>query len=247
MAIFRDIKFNTGTCNDRLGAVGTVTGSTFSQKEKGLAIETGASKYIQYDKQLLPNGAFSVVVWAKIKNSNVQGTDLPIALSDGINSITNVGIALNYIFGSTEPRFFLGSSNFVRFNSLTPDKNWHCWIFTCIGNGQNDVLSSKLYYDGIAQNIGGSSVASVQSARTSCVYVGGSNNVTGGNHLSRLKVYDHVLSLQEINAEQVEFNNAQPINKPKKGFVLNKPTDLSEYKGSGAGQGLIAAYNFIKV
>lgn len=51
----------------------------------------------------------------------------------------------------------------------------------------------------------------------------------------------------EVNQLQVEFNNAQPINKPKKGFVLNKPTDLSEYKGTGAGQGLVAAYNMQKV
>lgn len=245
MAIFRDIKFNTGTCNDRLGAVGTVTGSTFSQKEKGLAIETGQGKYIQYDKQLLPNGAFSVVVWAKIKDTATTVS------TNGImgNASTGAGqLIILYSGGINGATLRLGSNNFKYFNS-TLDKNWKCYIFTCNGNSQTDVTDAKMFINAVERASAGYVTTGTQDIlRSSYTYTGGEyGGGSGGVQMSRMKVYDHVLSLQEINAEQVEFNNAQPINKPKKGFVLNKPTDLSEYKGSGAGQGLVAAYNMQKV
>ena len=242
MAIFRDIKFNTGTCNDRLGAVGTVTGSTFSQKEKGLAIETGASKYIQYDKQLLPNGAFSVVVWAKVKPSHPFGTGIFNFISHG--STGDYGIMSNSDGSIGKFLIALSDVNVYRYFSYVPDKNWHCFIFTCTGNQASDINNAQMYVDTFIQGVNTTVSTGVQQARSNYVISGGSNAVaTAGGFIAKIKVYDHVLTQDEVNKEQVEFNNAQPINKPKKGFVLNKPTDLSEYKGTGAGQGLVAAYN----
>lgn len=63
-----------------------------------------------------------------------------------------------------------------------------------------------------------------------------------------IALHDTVLTTSEINDYQKMFNNLKPLAKNK--YNVNpyiKPTDLSQYKGSGAGQGLVVAYNMVPV
>ena len=58
------------------------------------------------------------------------------------------------------------------------------------------------------------------------------NNDTITGEMAMFRLYNTVLTTAEINAGYAEFLAAQPINKPKRGFIQNKPTDLSRLVGN---------------
>jgi hypothetical protein len=233
MALYRDIQLNKGTLLDRFGALPTNNTCPFSQKEKGLAIEGTTGKYIEYNIPLLPlTGAFSLVVWAK---PVLKGTP-------AIASNANMGVPSISMEGTIGPLLYLSSANYRYFNWAT-DNKWHCFIFTVGGSAQNDILSSQCFVDGISMTASTTANSTAQDTRANMRFVGGGNNTRA--FMSRIKVYDHVLSLDEINKEQIEFNNAQPINKPKRGFILNKPTDSRNQVNSVLAADSLANWNFL--
>jgi hypothetical protein len=237
MALYRDIQLNKGTLLDRFGALPTNNGAIFSQKEKGLALDISTAKNVTYDRQLLPNGAFSVVIWAKLKPDHVLGTPATIV---GMNLLSSSrGILLDYNTGN--PILFMGANNY-RYFAYIHDRNWHCFVFTMNGSAGSDITTSQLFVDGISRTAGTTS-NDTPYARNTSLYVG-STGVANNSFVSRIKIYDTVLSLDEINREQIEFNNAQPINKPKRGFILNKPTDLSSQKDNTIGATILSGIDF---
>lgn len=76
------------------------------------------------------------------------------------------------------------------------------------------------------------------SFSSTALKIGRETSYFNGN-IACVKLYDTVLTQKQIEAEQKEFVNAKPILKPKRGFMLNKSSDLSSKKNNG----LIAAYN----
>ena len=224
--LYRDIRFNLGSCVETIkNESPVITGATFGLKEKGYALETSNGKYAQYPSQLLPNGAFSVVVWARLRNSHVIGSDFSQVFTTNIGSATGIGIHITY--NSNKCVLFMGANSFRIFNYST-DKNWHCFIFTIPGNTQNDILNSQLFVDSNSVSTSSTTSTSTQENRGLFTYVGNSNTTTGGCHISRIKVYDEVISANQILQEQDEFNNFKLAQKPKRGFAGNpKPTDLS--------------------
>jgi hypothetical protein len=239
MALFRDIKLNTGTVNDRFGAVGTVSGATFSQKSKGQALEVRNAVHVTYNQPLLPTGAFTVVAWVQVP--------LTINRINIISNLTFDNAISPRVAAGNFATLYLAPNNNRLWNTPAPDGGMHCYIYTVPGSAQTDINNSKLFIDNVEATVVSTDVGAVQSSRSIYTSIGGGNNNFNSGHLSRVKVYDHVLSNQEINAEYEEFLNAQPINKAKRGFTMpNKPTDLSPLLGSGAGQGLVGAWNMVK-
>lgn len=241
--LYRQIDFNKGSVNDNFGAVPTVTGATFSDKEKGKALETSLSKYLTYPTQLLPAGAFSVVVWAKLKSTHVVATDGACSISN--TTFGTRGVNISYIGSSGSPILFMntGTTNYRIFN-YTPDKNWHCYVFTIPGAAQADINSSQMFVDSVLQANSSTVATGAQDARSGFVYVGGGNNAGGGCLISKIKVYDTVLTQNEIDREQAEFNAAKPILKPKRNLIYPKPTDLSREVNKSVGSQLIVNSEF---
>ena len=240
--LYKDIKFFNGSPVETIkNESPVITGATFGLKEKGYALETSNGKYAQYPSQLLPNGAFSVVVWAKLRNSHVIGSD-----EAEILGAVNISGANSIVFshgGGGYPLLWLSSTNYTYFNYI-PNKRWHCFIFTIPGSAQNDINNSQFFVDGVSCSLISQVSSGQQSSRSAFVYAGGGNSITSGFHISRIKVYDEVISANQILQEQDEFNNFKLAQKPKRGFAGNpKPTDLSQFKGTGINQGLVAAYN----
>lgn len=229
--LYRDIRFNLGSATDIMGAVGTVTGATFNKDKKGWALQTGQSKYVQYDKQLLPDEAFSIVIWISLNSGNL-GLRIN-SVSD--NSFTNT-ICPRYSSGY--PYLGLGSSNSRAWNYTKYDNKYHCYIFSCNGSSQLDINNSTLFIDNLIQPILSTTNSSVQSSRNIFKFIGGGNSLIISN-ISRIKVYDHVLTSKEREKEQIEFEAAQPLIYQKRQLQLPKPTELKQ-------QGLIAAYNKIR-
>lgn len=239
MPLYKQIDFNLGTPYEKFGAVPTITGSTFSMKEKGWSMESTNTKYIQYTGNFLPSNAYSVVAW--VKNNKVASTNDRPLLAPQPN-VDGRCISLgdnNYFYGGHKPTIAHSyPNNLVQFNYTNTDLNWHCFIFICPGNAQNSLASASFYVDGKSYPIF-TSVTSVAQVRGTFNYVGGSVNAGSSVSISKIKIYDHVLTTKQILQEQIEFENAKPILSTKRYFQINKPLDLSYQKS----RGLLAAYN----
>ena len=231
--LYRDIRFNLGSATDIMGAIGTVTGATFNKDKKGWALQTGISKYVTYDRQLLPNSQYTIVTWAKIKDSVVIGTHQSNIV--GFNNLGTRGICLSHYDFSGKPCFYIGTNNYRGFN-WTPDKKYHCFIFTITGHNINDIDNANLYVDNVLINTNPVTKTQTPKSQSEFIYSGGSNTLFGGSNISRIKVYDHVLTAKEREKEQIEFEAAQPLTYQKRQLQLPKPTELKQ-------TGLIAAYN----
>lgn len=234
MALYRDIQFNKGSATDLLGAVPTITGATFNKDKKGFALQTGISKYVQYDRQLLPNGACSIIIWCKLKSSHIVATDRGIIIDSGNGGVVPA-LILSQNANGGRPIFYLNTSNFKYFNYI-PDKKWHCYIFTINGNAQTDILTSNLYVDTLIKAETSSASSNSQLSRSNITYIGKSAGSSSGLDISRLKVYDHVLTENERKEEQKQFELAQPLTLQQRNLSLQKPTEVKQ-------SGLIAKYN----
>ena len=234
--LYKDIKFFNGSPVETIKNESPVsTGATFGLKEKGYALETSNGKYAQYPSQILPNGAFSVVVWARLRNSHIAGTSVSTLLGSTTNGYRGLTLGVDAFSGRTN--IALSASNYRVFEYF-PDKNWHCYIFTITGAGQTDVNNAQLFVDSVMKSVNATGITTAQDARSGFVYAGGSSSL-GGAFISRIKVYDEVISANQILAEQDEFNNFKLIQKPKRGFAGNpKPTDLSREVNNTVGANL---------
>lgn len=238
MALYRDLQFNKGTVTDLMGAVGTVTGATFNKDKKGWALQTGSGKYVKYDRQLLPDGAFSVVAWVKMDKIDWVSR-LVRLISNTLTGSLGIILNINYNGSISRPIIYLGSGNFKYFDWVA-DTKWHCFIFTIDGGTQTSINNAKMYVDNIERVQVVAESSGTPNARNTFVYTGGSNSVSPiGKYDSRIKVYDHVLTSKEREREQIEFEAAQPLTYQKRQLQLSKPTELKQ-------QGLIAAYNKIR-
>lgn len=243
MPIYRDIDFRQGSTLDRMGAIGTPTGITWKRDLKGNAIETGQSKYIQYNSQLLSNTTCTVVAWARAKKVST--------ITDGSCQIIGVNTASSsYRLGilGTDGNciIYLGSSNY-RIFTFANDGNFHCFIFIIPGALQTSIYTSALYVDGVLLPTNSTNASGVQDNRSNFIYTGGSFTANGGGNILRIKVYDHVLSTAEINNEQIEFNNSVLIDPPIRSFELPKVSDLSRLSVSSSGNlggDLLSGWNF---
>lgn len=211
MPLFRDIDFRTGGALDVLGAVPTITGTNFKNAELGMAFEGGLSKYIAYDKQLLPDNAFSVVVWARMSYSSILAATYTGIIGTSANMGSN-GILLSMSGNSGKSFIQLGTGNYRIFNYI-PDKKWHCWIFTIPGNTQTDIDNCNLYIDSVVKPVTSTQKSTTQVSRSGFIFANGASATTGGAMIARIKVYDTVIDAAQINREQEEFEQARALTR----------------------------------
>ena len=143
-----EIDFRKGTLIDSVSrTAGTLTGSSFIKAEKGYAVKIGLNEYITYPTQLLPEGAFSIVIWAKLKNTHILNTDTVSAIA---KDLTGFGVTIlsgaGYYANSVSLRF--SDTNNKKFNYI-PNKGQHCYIFTIPGAGKTDINLATLTVDGV--------------------------------------------------------------------------------------------------
>lgn len=220
MKAYRSFPFHRGTLTNNKGFQGTAIGAVFTKTMKGYAIVTSASQTLSYSETPLPSGAFSVLVWAKIEGATNIGGSVMSAISDNVNS--------NYIAvsASGNPSLKMGANNYRTF-SYTANHQWHCYVFTLPGTANNSIESSALYVDGVSISAASTVSTGAQGSRTGWLNVGGDLLGSGKVQIANLKVFDAVLSEDQIADLQVEFERASAIDLPKRNFDYQRPIDLS--------------------
>lgn len=212
MALYRDIDFRTGSALDKLGANPTMA-AFIKNTDLGLAVVGGNNKYINYDRQLIPDGTCSIVTWARVPDNFKIGYYNATIISYTTNRL---GFAISYDDGSVgRPLIYLVAGGQNRYFNYAPDRKWHCWIFILTGANASDFVNSKLFVDAAEKSAYNTISTGTPTPRSSFTYVGGSilGGIYDGAIISRIKVYDTVLTTAEINREQEEFEQARALTR----------------------------------
>jgi hypothetical protein len=204
MSLYFSADYRTGsTLDDCGGKTATMTGTLFQNDEKGLSIRGGASQYLTYSGAILPATSFSVIIWGRLKYSTLLSTDANYTIAN-VSGGTK-GIALQS--GGT-PIINFGT-NVTRTFNYTPDKKYHCWVFTY----NSAITDSALYVDTINKAALVTVSSGTPDARSGYLYIGGSATTNGGAMIARIKVYDTVIDAAQILREQEEFEQARALTR----------------------------------
>ena len=220
--------------NDQYGALATFGSTgTVVNDEKGLALrcKSLATDYITYGNIAAINsigtGAFSFVVGANIKGFLNHGSAINV-----LSGKSNWGsVGFGFYYDNTNLTAYTVSSGVV--TPIAKNRNT-LFILTRNLNGL-----CTLYKDGISVGTPVIQTGSVSTAFPMSVgYDGSVVERTPNASIYLSEIYNHCLSQIEIDALVDDFNSRTIVSKSKRGFVFNKPTDLSQLKPS-----LLAAYN----
>lgn len=215
----------SGNVYDKLGLnnyVGTVTGATRTQGWDGLgnAINfNGANQYIQFNQNLIQNGAKTIKFKIKVNSSsNVQ-----YIFSNYATTAPNQGwyITIDNT-GRLDFTFYNGTTNIfaMKSNSIVTDNKWHDIVFTW-----SNIIGGKAY---LFVNSTQDSVMNISSLETSysvSTMIGKPSTVSNyylNGQLDDLQIYNKALSPSDFTQKRLAIKSAD-----NKNLVLY-PTKIKE-------------------
>jgi len=242
MAKIFSVNFNK-SINDKYGATATLGATaTVRNDEKGMALKCNsvATDYITYGDiaaiNAIGTGEFSFVVGANNKGFLNHGSGYNSFIGK-TTSLGTTGFALSLTSATAFTFNILNVNGSVTINSF--NKN-NLYIVT-----RNAAGLCSTYVNGILQGIPFTQAGNISNAGILGVgYDGNQTSRTPNASIYLSEVYNHCLSTTEIQKLNQDFQNQFPISKPKRGFLLNKPSDLSYLKYDKAGYSLFTL-NFL--
>jgi hypothetical protein len=225
-------------------------GPTFSAVNRGSIIYDGTNDYLSTNNIDLSNtNKLTLCGWVKILNYReaVSGANLLFEFTSNFNS-SNIGFVVgfaddsNVVYQSTFPIALsvkgnngYNGSGFAK--TYVNDLKWHYW--SCIFDKSQPIYQSSLYIDGSFVNFSIFTFGTINTNNFGIdkLYIGGrSGNFSGNASISQVKIYNRVLSQQEIqqnyNATKNRFINTLPPVRDN--LILNLDAgDLASYPGSG--------------
>jgi len=233
MKIF-ETQFHNGSYLDNVSKVaGTATSTVFRKTNKGTALYCNASAVLRYPiPSTLPNMSSDFSILINCNLSSTQPNTHPRFFEfafDANNGICLV-VYLNHINASIR---LAGTYYSVRSNLTLSDMydKMNQVVFTKIGTTIN------LYVNNIRYADAGNHFA--LGAGHNLFSIGAPSKSTNGilADIQNCKIYNHILTEKEREAEYKQFLEATIFEKPTRFFEYPKPTDLS-YE-----DGLVAAYS----
>lgn len=235
MAKIFESQFEKGSLIDGVsGVVMTPTNTSFEKTEKGLAVVCNGTSKLTLNRTLTVGTVYTAEFWTKrIGKAVLYGVMSGSLLTDGYSLFFDGTNGVWIHDGTSNNR-----SNLI--SSLFNNSNWHHII--AIRN--NMILD--FYIDGVHTGTFGNLTTNVPLS-IDRLFVRGTNSLYFKGYCAKYRVYNHVFTEAERAKAYSDFLNSYPMlpeKYPQQG-ILNKPMDLSRYSGSGAGQGLVTAYNMI--
>jgi len=134
-------------------------------------------------------------------------------------------------YGGGDPLLYLGSGNFSFFSTYPKFGQWATVAVTCPGAGQNDVLTSQFYVDGIPLSRGSTANSSAQDAKVTFHIghqgqAGGSKDYEG--KIAWAMLYDRVLSQSEV--VQISFSPFRIVNARGRIPIMASELPQTNYK-----------------
>jgi len=250
MIVFKSLI--NGSLLDPIGGNnGTLTAGVsrgFVQTDKGLALEfDGADTLVtcgdSTEIQNVFDGGGSAEAWINLKSSGESNAGRIVTKGGWTfyqGSASGIGSKLRLY------QFFSGVDGWWETDDVTIIFNiWHHVIVTY----DNSAVTNNpiLYVNGVKYSVGDGLTEQATPVGTRTTDVGtdltigggvGSDGTTDGNILNA-QLYDHVLTTKERNELYANFLASSQIGQPKRGFTVQKPTDLSRYVDDTVGDNLI--------
>jgi len=222
MAKVFSINYSQGKLTDKFGSVGTNTNAIFQQTEKGLAPYFNGNGVITYTGISKPATSYSLAFATKITSlvSERQplgyntGSGFQVYMADGSGVLT---------WTNTSGAVSSGVSDKVG--------EWVHYVLVSDASGNYKYI----YRNGILIASGANHI----NLTNADLYIGRRNqnaNFWKGFIGGEVALFDTALTSQEVAKLYSEFVSLQPISKPKRGFLVNKPNDFSKerYKTVGS-------------
>ena len=255
MIVFKSLI--NGSLLDPIGGNnGTLTAGVsrgFVQTDKGLALEfDGADTLVtcgdSTEIQNVFDGGGSAEAWINLKSSGESNAGRIVTKGGWTfyqGSASGIGSKLRLY------QFFSGVDGWWETDDVTIIFNiWHHVIVTY----DNSAVTNNpiLYVNGVKYSVGDGLTEQATPVGTRTTDVGtdltigggvGSDGTTDGNILNA-QLYDHVLTTKERNELYANFLASSQIGQPKRGFTVQKPTDLSRYVDDTVGDNVVTNGGF---
>jgi hypothetical protein len=242
MGKYFEVDFRRGSLIDQVSKVAGAFGkgsANFTKINKGLFQRFNNTIRLDYTKQLLPEQAFTVIVWSKFFE---RGGSTRVNII-GDNGFQNC-ICTHY--SSNVPFIGFGASCSKSF--VIPvgsyDNNFHHFVFTMTGHSSAALAAAKCFRNLVQLADGTIVTTGTLSSRSIYTMIGDGNNAQNNEDILRIQVYDHVLSTQEMQEDYKEFLQSTITEKPTRFFEYPKPTDLGYERDSVLGAELIQPLDF---
>jgi len=219
--------FRTGSYNEKLsGTIPTLTNVLSRPTTKGLSLfsNNNASVDTNVLSSSLLGASGTIEVWFK-SNPTLDGKPQYLVMTQRTTNGSSYLSLLINAAGKLQGYYLnnagsVDTSSLVGTDTLVNDKLYHVMLV-------KDGATIRMYLDNVL-------IDTVADAGTAvgaydaffCSTHAGVNNLSGNILLVRF--YNEAISELERNKNYAEFVNSQPISKPKRGFLMNKPNDLSK-------------------
>lgn len=231
-------QFNKGSLIESVSnTVGVNTATKFTQKERGMSISFTDSQTSKID-------------FGNLNSWNVGTGDFTIECAFRFNQATSGAKNLFSKRGTelTWTRLYVDASNIARFElsfssggtglsgpTLIPGRD-----YIIHGIRKDGIIS--LYVQGVLYGTVANAYSINNTGTVTFLKFGAENSLDGNVYYGNF--YNHALNQKEINDSVSDFQAQMPVSKPKRGFIANKPTDLSMEKDSVLGSQLVVNQNF---
>jgi hypothetical protein len=222
------------------GNNGTLTAGAsrgFIQTDKGLALEFdgSATKFVVGDDDALDFGTsdFSLEFILRLNDLTADR-----ALMVKYNSINNPGFKLEYITATSNLKITFGGASahpVIATSTLKSGIFYHC-IFLADRSGNGKWIINNLLSGSEVDISGAATITNALDLNIGNVF--GTSTYYDGL-LKDIKFYNNLLTTKEQNNGFIDFLTAGNSFAQKRGFFVQKPTDLSRHTDDG----LVAAYN----
>lgn len=245
MALIFDSQYLSGSLYDRTNSIATtLSNSALEWRGNKYALKfNGTSSYASLTLPVsLGTGNFTIM-WGDTYPQTQTGAYAPIIVSEGFSQ------------GAPGLRFGISHYDLVKDGLLYQETNNASWgtqlslKVNGITNGyhlfcvQRDTVNKLVifYIDGVLAS-SQSYTTATNISTTNVLRIKGSYLFSSG-YFSQLKIFNHLLTAPEVINEFTNALNLRGTQKPIRGFIQNRATDLSQLKGTGPTQGLVAAFN----
>jgi hypothetical protein len=182
------------------------------------AVTMPTGTYASFASGVAPTAPYTIELWGKCSAGWAGGLRLTATTYPTFNPWHSSTPAKALIY--------LNGSNYRYGSTSTADGNWHHFVFVVTGTAAADILTSKIYVDGILETAGSTVSTDTPVAPTGAVYLVGSSTNPSYDEVA---IYDYELDAARV-LEHFEVGTTTLWSK-----ITQKGTDGSPGVGVPAG------------
>lgn len=226
MAKVFEVNFNKGSIVEYAGTTLTRTGITSLKKtQKGWALQGSNSDYFALPASNPTNSLTTGTIECWVKFNDNSGTSYNMIISDNAS-----GLEVTRNISTNKLEVYLSNSALTSTSTVVFGKWYHIVCTWSVA-----LNTRTLYINGVAEATNTCSAGATAATR----YIGARAGAYGANgEIAKIMVDNTYFTSAQVMKLYDTFLNASYVDDPKRGFLVNKPTDLSKEVNKTLGSNL---------